>query len=62
MFVEIGLKIAPSYLSLYLIKSQIDTGAYIKDLGSSKSDLWECWFLKIGRKSRRLRQGNIKAS
>lgn len=62
MFIEIGLMIDANYLLLYLIRSQIDTGAYIKDLGSSESDLWECWFLKIGRKSRRSRQGNIKAS
>lgn len=62
MFIEIGLMIDANYLLLYLIRSQIDTGAYIKDLGSSESDLWECWFLKIGRKSRRSHQGNIKAS
>lgn len=62
MFIEVGLMIDANYLLLYLIRSQIDTGAYIKDLGSSESDLWECWFLKIGRKSRRSRQGNIKAS
>ena len=62
VFREIGLMIDPSYLSLYLIRHQIDTGAYIKDLGSSESELWECWFLKIGRKSKGLRQDNIKAS
>lgn len=61
MFREIDLMIDPSYLSLCLIRHQIGRGAYIKDLGSSETEIWECWFLKIGRKSR-LRQGNIKAS